>query len=103
MVDMADLISRSALMRHIENEYREWGEEYDALQILGDIEDAPAAETEPVRRGAWRHYEGTLTCLICGAEFDDGIMEYCGDDVPHRCLECGAIMDGEESEDGEIR
>ena len=38
-----DLISRSALMRHIEEQYREWGEDYDAGQILGDIEDAPAA------------------------------------------------------------
>ena len=38
---MSDLISRSALMGHIENERREWGEDYDVEQILGDIEDAP--------------------------------------------------------------
>lgn len=38
-----DLISRSALMSHIESQYREWGEDYDAEQILGDIEDAPTA------------------------------------------------------------
>lgn len=40
---MNDLISRSALMNHIENQSRQWGEDYDAEQILGDIEDAPTA------------------------------------------------------------
>lgn len=38
-----DLISRSTLMRHIERERRQWGEDYDAEQILGDIEDFPTA------------------------------------------------------------
>ena len=38
-----DLISRSTLMSHIESERRQWGEDYDAEQILGDIEDAPTA------------------------------------------------------------
>ena len=38
-----DLISRSTLMSHIENERRQWGEDYDAEQILGDIEDFPTA------------------------------------------------------------
>ena len=36
-----DLISRSTLMSHIESERRQWGEDYDAEQILGDIEDFP--------------------------------------------------------------
>lgn len=38
-----DLISRSALMSRIESERRQWGEDYDAEQILGDIEDFPTA------------------------------------------------------------
>lgn len=38
-----DLISRSTLMSHIERERRQWGEDYDAEQILGDIEDFPTA------------------------------------------------------------
>ena len=38
-----DLISRSTLMSHIESERRQWGEDYDAEQILGDIEDTPTA------------------------------------------------------------
>lgn len=40
---MSDLINRKALMEHIESEYRQWGEDYDAEQILGDIEDFPTA------------------------------------------------------------
>lgn len=40
---MSDLISRSALFSRIEREYRKWGEDYDAEQILGDIEDFPTA------------------------------------------------------------
>ena len=40
---MSDLISRSALFSHIEREYRKWGEDYDAEQILGDIEDFRSA------------------------------------------------------------
>lgn len=35
------MIDEKKLMTHIENQYREWGEEYDACQILGDIEDFP--------------------------------------------------------------
>lgn len=30
-------------MSRIESEYRQWGEDYDAEQILGDIEDFPTA------------------------------------------------------------
>ena len=40
---MRHLSSRSALMSHIENERRQWGEDYDAEQILGDIEYFPTA------------------------------------------------------------
>ena len=38
-----DLISRSTLMSHIESERRQWGEDYDAEQILGYIEEFPTA------------------------------------------------------------
>ena len=49
------------------------------------------------RKGHWRNYEGTLTCSVCETEIDSGIMEYCGDDVPMFCPNCGADM----REDGE--
>ena len=44
------------------------------------------------RTGHWRHYEGMLICSECGAEYYDGIMEYCGDDVPKYCPMCGSRM-----------
>lgn len=53
-----------------------------------------------VRHGYWRHYEGMLYCSECGTEFYDDIMEYCGDNVPHFCPECGARMDGKDGGNG---
>lgn len=46
---MGDLISRKALISHIESQSREWGEDYDIEQILGDIEDF---ETASAKEGA---------------------------------------------------
>lgn len=51
-------------------------------------------EQEP-KTGHWRHYEGMLICSKCGTEFYDDIMEYCGDDVPKYCPNCGARMESE--------
>ena len=47
---MSDLISRQALMKRISEEYHKYGDDYDALQILGDIEDFPSAETPTVSK-----------------------------------------------------
>ena len=53
-----------------------------------------AIETlENQKTGHWRHYEGMLICSECKTEFYDDIMEYCGDDVPKYCLNCGAKME----------
>lgn len=45
---MTDLISRHAAIEHIEAEYQAWGDEYDARQILGDLEELPSAQPEPL-------------------------------------------------------
>ena len=50
-----------------------------------------ALKQEP-KTGYWRHYEGMLICSECGDEFYDDIMEYCGDDVPKCCPNCGCRM-----------
>ena len=55
------------------------------------LKELPSAQ----KKGHWRNYEGTLTCSVCETEFDNGIMEYCGDDVPMFCPYCGADMRGE--------
>lgn len=59
------MIDEKRLMTHIENQYREWGEEYDAYQILGDIEDfpkvgewIPVKDRLPDKPGSYR-----VTCL----------------------------------------
>ena len=41
-----DVISRQAFMSHIESEYRKWGEEYDAYQVLSDLDDFPSIQPE---------------------------------------------------------
>ena len=41
-----DAVSRKALISHIENQSRKWGEDYDAQQILGDIEDMPSVKPQ---------------------------------------------------------
>lgn len=47
---MSDLISRKGLMNRIIEQRREWGDDYDTEQILGDIEDFPSArEWIPVK------------------------------------------------------
>lgn len=67
--------------------------------IMQDILDLPSVKPqEPT--GHWQHYEGMLICSECGAEFYDDIMEYCGDDVPKCCPDCGIRMvDPQESEE----
>ena len=62
---MDDLISRKALISHIENQSREWGEDYDAQQILGDIEDMPSVKPQDCDT-----CEVGNPCLYCKHEFE---------------------------------
>ena len=59
--------------------------------LCDGIEECDDVETE--QNGYWRHYEGYLICSECGAEYYDEIMEYCGDDVPKFCPNCGKNME----------
>ena len=47
---MSDLISKKALLSKVESQYRYWEEDYDAHQIIGDIEDFPTIDAVPVVR-----------------------------------------------------
>lgn len=68
-------------------------EEYMAICDLPSV-------TPQTKTGHWRHYEGMLICSECGTEFYDDIMEYCGDDVPKCCPNCGLRMvEPQESEE----
>ena len=93
-----DCISRQAVMERIENEYRQWGEEYDVQQVLGDIEDLPSAT--PVRpTGHWIEedmFDGDVAyrCSKCNELFC--IIEGTPQDNEYNfCPNCGARMDGD--------
>ena len=93
---MGDLIRRQDAIKHIKEchyasfDYGYIAGTYRAIKI---IEDLPSAEPKTSKL---RHYEGVLTCMECGAEFYDDIMEYTGDEVPHFCPDCGANMEAKE-------
>ena len=83
---MSDYISKGKLMSHIESQYRSFGEDYDALQILGDIEDFP---TEERPHGEWEKKPE-----IC---YDYFYCSECGYAYKHAfnfCPNCGAKMKG---------
>ena len=56
----------------------------------------PSADVAPVRHGHWIEDQDRIVCSECGARFKDEIiyMQENKPGAPHRCLECGAIMDG---------
>ena len=83
---MPRYIDADALTEHIEHENRMWGDEYDAYQILGDIEDMPTANVKPVVRGEWEVIDGCVCCSVCG----EPNMER------NFCPNCGADMRGEQ-------
>ena len=62
---MSDLISKKAIMERIEMMRDRWGEDYDAEQILGDIEDMTPIEAEPFE--AFAHW---LASEVCNEGFE---------------------------------
>ena len=69
---MSDYISKEKLMSHIESQYKSFGEDYDALQILGDIEDFPTEE-RPHGEWVWKKDKDSLRtydllCSKCGCK-----------------------------------
>lgn len=93
---MAEHINKAELMAHIESEIREWGEDYDAEQILGDIEDFPAADVVERKHGEWikeRHprmkyfqYKCSKCKKFSGLNDEEWIWK------PNYCPNCGADM-----------
>lgn len=92
-----DAISRKVLLSHIENQSREWGEDYDVQQILGDIEDMPSVKPQE-KTGHWitkikSDLRGDMwptnpKCSECGGEpyYSNTIYNY------KFCPYCGASM-----------
>ena len=91
---MAEFVDKAKLMNRIESELIRWGEsEYNALQILGDIEDFPTADVVEVRHGEWVTLEaeiGLYSCSLCEHKILRAECNYCPN--------CGAKMDGGKAE-----
>lgn len=72
-------------MSHIESQYKSFGEDYDALQILGDIEDFPTEQRphgEWIDEGVYADYVGqhVYKCTYCNdriIEFPTELGSYC--------------------------
>ena len=103
-LDALDCISRQAVLEMAYDMSEIDGEHFTEPCMVVDVEDIqkllPVKPQE--KTGHWRHYEGMLICSECGTEFYDDIMEYCGDDVPKCCPDCGCRMvDPQERSDKE--
>ena len=92
---MMAYVDKSKLISHIESELIRWGEsEYNALQILGDIEDFPTANVVEVKHGHWIKSGNEKKCSVCG------FVYYSNNDEWNGCPNCLAKMDGEVHNDG---
>ena len=69
----------------------------EALEQIIKLLDA---DVSSVRHGHWIEEQDRIVCSECGARFKDEIiyMQENKPGAPHRCLECGAIMDQEVEE-----
>ena len=100
---MAEYIERETFLKDAEIRYclpcKGAGKDYNGLKcracwvddMMGDVDDAPAADVAPVVHGRWIHYPdcGVTRCSHCGWS-----IEECWESK--HCPECGARMDLEE-------
>ena len=108
---MAEYIEREAFIADIEKRYcrpcEAEGKDYNHVRcracwvddMVGEIEEAPAADVAPVVHGEWRTVtadDGTLTveCTECDAVFDEVSMFEFALNYNY-CPNCGADMRGE--------
>ena len=45
---MAGMISKKEAMSHITNQFHQWGDDYDVLQAIGDLEDMEPVDAMPI-------------------------------------------------------
>lgn len=95
-------ISKAKLISLIMRNYRQWGDEYDVMQILGDIEDMPEEDVSPVKKGRWVAdnngfvngfpEEHMWLCSVCGlGKWGKLTWKY--------CPRCGAKMEANNGND----
>lgn len=93
------LIDEIKLTNHIENQWHLYGYDYDALQILGDIEDFPIVDAVPVRHGHWiLTGNGKLVCSECSCQSAMS-RQFTGAQYKSKyCPNCGAKMEVSDEE-----
>ncbi len=112
---MAEYIEREFFLENAEIRYclpcKGAGKDYNGLKcracwvddMMGDVDDAPAADVAPVVHGRWIEREDPMldTYYTCSACNEDFYIEQTGDPVKDLftytyCPNCGAKMDGAE-------
>lgn len=101
---MSEYIDREAFLKDAETRYclpcKGAGKDYNGVKcracwvddMMGEVDDAPAADVAPVVHGMWDSLDGYKTRRACSV---------CGWDVPEYgkfytyCPNCGARMDGD--------
>ena len=64
----------------------------DTQNILDDLEDAPTADVQEVRRGKWIMKDGYITCNNCECKPYSNSMHIDFDNLWKHCPSCGANM-----------
>lgn len=109
---MTDYIEREDAIEAMENRFADimrthkhrvtTGEKAIASDMIEIAKMVKSADVAPIRYGHWIEDQDRIVCSECGARFKDEIiyMQENKPGAPHRCLECGAIMDKEVSTNG---
>lgn len=89
-----EYIEREPIIQFIEHGLNEKKFGYDAIEILGEINFAPAADVASVKHGEWTTIDGISRCSECGyiPLYDNAIDDLFYSDY---CPNCGAKMDGD--------
>lgn len=64
-------------------------------ELIGCIQDVPAADVTEVKHGKWKKRGNEKTCSCCK------FIYYSNNDTWNYCPKCGAIMDG--AKDGVVK
>lgn len=88
-------IEREPIIQFIEHGLNEKKFGYDAIEILGEIQFAPAADVAPVKRGHWKESANLDECFWICSECRFCSVALAAPNLYQYCPNCGARMDGD--------
>ena len=107
---MNEYISREAMLKNLTSDLEHHSDEGDPRtclvmrRFIKYVEDFPAADVQPVKRGRWESSQrtietGTVYCSNCAIEYYISALQTVGDcyGIVHYCPNCGARMDGDKN------